>query len=102
MHSAVSLTTLACALCLTSPAEETAFLPGVRLESAGKPIDALTGHLVPCVVDWNGDGKKDLLVGQFNDGCIRLFLNQGTDSAPVFSAGVEMVAGDQPIRLDAG
>jgi hypothetical protein len=35
-------------------------------------------------VDWNGDGKKDLLTGEAN-GTVRIYLNTGTDAAPVFS-----------------
>jgi hypothetical protein len=55
---------------------------GVKLEAAGKPIDVEVGHLVPCVADWNGDGRKDLIVGQFVGGKIALYLNEGTDKAP--------------------
>jgi len=75
---------------------------GVQLLADGKPIDANTGHLVPTVVDWNGDGKKDLIVGQFAGGRIRLFLNEGTDAAPKFGAFTDLEAGGKPIRLDAG
>jgi len=35
------------------------------------------------VVDWNEDGKKDLITGGY-DGRVRIFLNTGADSAPVF------------------
>ena len=38
----------------------------------------------PRVVDWNGDGKKDLLVGQFGGGKLRVYLNKGTDAEPKF------------------
>lgn len=37
----------------------------------------------PAMVDWNGDGKKDLIVGNKN-GKISLFFNKGEDNAPVF------------------
>jgi len=37
----------------------------------------------PEVVDWNNDGKKDLVVGGL-DGKVRVFLNEGTDSSPDF------------------
>jgi autotransporter-associated beta strand protein len=37
----------------------------------------------PEVADWNNDGLMDLIVGQ-SDGRIRLFLNRGTQSCPVF------------------
>jgi hypothetical protein len=75
---------------------------GVRLSAEGKSIDVEIGHLVPTVVDWNGDGKKDLIVGQFSNGAIRLYLNEGTDAEPRFGKFTYLEAGDKPIRLDAG
>lgn len=39
----------------------------------------------PAMVDWNSDGKKDLVVGS-RSGKIFLFLNIGTDGAPSFSS----------------
>ncbi len=35
------------------------------------------------IVDWNSDDRKDLAVGAL-DGQIRIFLNEGTDTKPVF------------------
>jgi len=75
---------------------------GVKLEAAGKPIDAEVGHLVPWVADWNGDGRKDLLVGQFVGGKIALYLNEGTDAAPRFGSGRFLEAGGKEISLPAG
>ena len=83
-------------------ADEAKLAKGVKLEAAGEPIDVEVGHLVPHTCDWNNDGKKDLIVGQFKNGAIRLYLNQGTDSAPVFGESSLVKAGGKPIRLDAG
>lgn len=41
----------------------------VRVESPG--------YAAPCWADVDGDGKKDLLVGQFNQGKIQVFKNLG-------------------------
>lgn len=38
----------------------------------------------PVFVDWNNDNKKDLIVGTDN-GNVRLYLNSGTKSEPVFT-----------------
>ncbi len=85
-----------------APADEPVFHEGVLIQVAGKPIDIEIGHLVPRACDWNNDGKKDLLVGQFSGGVIRLYLNQGTDAAPVFEDSTVLNAGGKPIKLDAG
>jgi hypothetical protein len=40
----------------------------------------------PAVYDWNHDGKKDLIIGEFEEKAkIRIFLNIGTDAKPKFS-----------------
>lgn len=75
---------------------------GVRLTADGAPIDGQIGHLVPAVADWNGDGRKDLLVGQFGGGKIRLYLNEGTDAAPVLKGSHYLSAGGAQISLPAG
>ncbi|AXP80860.1 FG-GAP repeat protein [Mariniflexile rhizosphaerae] len=52
------------------------------------------GWVAPAVYDWNGDGKKDVLIGEFGSGRqwgvitghhIRVYQNKGTDAAPEFS-----------------
>jgi hypothetical protein len=78
------------------------FKEGVKLEANGEPIDAEIGHFVPAVADWNSDGKKDLIIGQFKEGKIQLFLNYGTDSAPLFKEAQYLQAGGEEISLPAG
>lgn len=75
---------------------------GVRLKANGEIIDVSVGHLVPCAIDWNEDGKKDLVVGQFGGGKIRLYLNHGTDSAPEFKDFENLRAGGKEISLPSG
>ncbi len=48
----------------------------------------------PRVVDWDGDGRKDLLVG-LADGSVRIYLNEATDAAPAFGLG-------QNVQYDTG
>jgi len=48
-------------------------------------VDIDVGSLsVPLVDDWNEDGKKDLIVGS-DTGYIYLYLNTGTNAAPLFT-----------------
>jgi hypothetical protein len=54
------------------------FQPPVRLTSDGVPVRVEEpGWACPCWADIDGDGKKDLLVGQFNQGKIRVYKNLG-------------------------
>ncbi len=67
----------------------TQFTNFVALQASGTPI-SLSGLRVPRVIDWNGEGKLDLLVGA--GGYIWHFLNNGTARAPSFSRGVRVQA----------
>lgn len=51
----------------------------------------------PVIVDWNEDGKKDLVIGEFT-GTTRLYLNVGTNSAPIFDTYTLLTAGGNPIN----
>lgn len=54
-------------------------------------IDATGGRIdvgyygAPCIVDWNEDGLKDLVLGQFASGKIRFYPNSGSNDSPVFT-----------------
>ena len=54
----------------------------------------------PWVCDWNEDGKKDLLVGQEGIGqpCnVYVYLNQGTNAAPVFGDSTPVLFNGSPL-----
>lgn len=49
-----------------------------RLQTAEGPVRVdIPGYAAPCWADVDDDGKKDLLVGQFNGGKIRVYKNLG-------------------------
>jgi FG-GAP repeat len=56
----------------------------VPVEADGQPIVIDDFLVFPAVGDLDGDGRKDLLVGQQKDGRLRVFRNVGTDARPVF------------------
>lgn len=89
-------------VCTAGPVE---LRPGVKLQAGGEVIDDhKLGHFVPTVADWNGDGKKDLIVGSFagEPGNVRLYLNIGTDADPKLDKPVFLEANGQPIKLTGG
>jgi FG-GAP-like repeat len=56
----------------------TDFQPPVRLKADGVPVRVEgPGYAAPCWADIDGDGKKDLLIGQFNGGKIHVYKNLG-------------------------
>lgn len=86
-----------------SSALSTELAAPVRLEAAGKPIDTeRIGHAAPFVCDFDGDGLKDLLVGQFSDGLLWIYRNEGTNSEPNLAAGVKFKEGKEDGRVPSG
>jgi hypothetical protein len=75
---------------------------GVKIEAKDGPIEIPVGHLVPAVFDWDHDGKKDLILGQFKGGKIRLYRNAGSDEKPVFKDFEVLKAGGKEISVPAG
>ena len=75
---------------------------GVRLEADGKPIDTDVGHAAPHLADLDGDGKLDLLVGQFGDGILWVYKNVGSNSAPRYAAGEKFKGGKEDGRVPTG
>ncbi len=56
----------------------------VQICDGSEPINVTQGYAAPFVCDFNRDGLKDLLVGQFGGGKLRFYPNRGTNAQPVF------------------
>jgi hypothetical protein len=76
--------------------------PPVRLSAAGQPIDTDIGHAAPFLGDFDGDGVNDLLVGQFGDGLLWIYRNEGTNAAPKLASGVKFQEGRTQGRVPTG
>ena len=57
---------------------------GALIQAGGGDLDVGI-RATPVVDDWDGDGKKDLIVGDW-DGNIEIYINTGTDAVPVFTS----------------
>jgi hypothetical protein len=66
--------------CGSAACSATDFQTPVRMKADGVAVRVESpGYAAPCWADIDSDGNKDLLVGQFNDGKIRVFKNLGAE-----------------------
>jgi hypothetical protein len=78
----------------------TSLMDLAEIQANGEPIQHGKGTTVPRAVDWDGDGKLDLLVGA--GGAVWLYRNVGTPAAPQFAAGSRVKAAGKEIALGTG
>ena len=65
-------------LCCSAVCTAAEFADPVMLKAGGKAIRVESpGYACPCWADVDGDGKKDLLVGQFRGGKIKVYKHLG-------------------------
>ena len=103
VHYAIAVNLLALALC--SLAQNSAAPPLL-----GKPEDIrvhgkafrIERTPAPLVYDFDQDGKKDLLVGEYvgSTNRCRIYRNVGTDASPTFSGYACLRAGGEDAVMD--
>lgn len=74
----------------------------VKIKAGDAVIDVDIGHAAPCVLDFDGDGKKDLLVGQFAEGKLRLYRNVNNNKDPQFNSFTWFMNGTEEGKVPAG
>ena len=85
------------ALCGTAPCGAAEFQPPVRLTAGDAAVRVeAPGYAAPCLADLDGDGKKELLVGQFQTGKIRVFKHLGEEK---FAPGEWLMAGGEVAQV---
>lgn len=82
-------------LCLALKQKSNDLEVPVRIKVGEELIDVEAGHAAPLLVDWDGDGLDDLLVGQFGGGKLLIFKNQGTFGHPLFTKSIVFQAGGE-------
>ena len=93
---------LVVALVISMQSPAPVFLPPFPVLVAGKEISVENGHAAPAHYDFDGDGRKDLLVGQFEGGVLNLYRNFGSNELPAFTKGVVVKSGNAPIAVEFG
>ena len=72
----------------------------VMLKAGGEPVKVgPPGYACPSWADWDGDGKQDLLVGQFAQGLITVYKNEGGDGIPKLAKGAPLLTGKKPAEV---
>ncbi len=67
-----------------------------KIQASGVNID-VGNYSSPVVIDWNEDGLDDLVIGAASPGDIRLYLNSGTPSTPLFTTYSSLQSGGSTI-----
>lgn len=83
----------------TTEVPETAslFHEPIQVQADGQPVATeAPGYAAPTMADVDGDGKADLVVGQFMKGKMHVFKNIGTVKAPKFGKGSFIMCEGEP------
>lgn len=88
-------------LCGLAAAAAPAFAPYTWMYASGVKIDV--GYYgAPFVVDWDGDGLKDLVLGEFSYGKIRFYPNSDSNDSPVLTSFTYIQSSGADITLPYG
>jgi hypothetical protein len=78
-------------------------LPPVAVQAGGRALDVeRVGHAAPFVGDFYVDGGLCLLVGQFDNGRLRIYRNTGTRARPRFDSYTWFEAGGKVASVPVG
>src|SRR5260370_42603699 len=83
--------------------ESNDLLPPVQIQAGGKALDIeREGHAAPFVGDFYEDGGFCLLVGQYDNGRLRIYRNTGTRARPRFDSYTWFEAGSKVATVPVG
>lgn len=90
------------AACTATALTAQSFEDPVRFMDGDEAINVDIGHAAPFYYDIDGDGVRDLLVGQFGEGKLRIYKNHGTDAKPEFKGFEWLKANGDIARVPTG
>ena len=98
-HCSIIIFFLAAAVSAQTPV----FDDPVYIQANGSNINVgYGGNASPFMIDWDGDNKQDLLLGQFDGGRIRFYSNTGTHYDPTFGNFTYLQADGATISVSYG
>jgi hypothetical protein len=71
----------------------------IVVEADGKELKVPEGHAAPAIVDWDGDGRWDILSGSEN-GAVYFYRNIGEPNHPRFAAAEVLIPPHKGIGFD--
>jgi len=98
--AAVSSGLLATTNLFAGPSETYQFLDPIEISAGGVPIRTESpGYASPAMVDLDGDGLEDLIVGQFKGGKMLFCKNTGASGTPAFAESAWIETSGQPATV---
>ena len=73
--------------------------PTILQDLRGSPL-GVTSFCSPCIVDWDDDSRKDILLGS-GSGNLVLYRNEGSESEPLFSPQMEVEVDGVAINVES-
>ena len=96
---------LVCTLTGAAPALAQLDLGAEEIVQAGGAAIDVPGYSVPSFVHWDGDGLRDLVVGEGSGTYtpkVRVYLNAGTSGSPLFSTYFYAQSGGGDLTVPGG
>ncbi len=66
-----------------------------RLKAGSEFVEVSVGYACPTLFDIDQNGTDDLVVGEYDQGQVRLFFNQGIDGEPVLAPYEYLMIGSE-------